>query len=260
VARLPGGKNPLSVEMALQDGWQAFCRAPWHFTLFSVLCAVVLMVLQGVVAAPVLPRGLLPAPALSLLRMLIGTLGFAVVQLWCTIGMMRGAWVASEGGRPGWDTFLRWDGRASGRLLLAQICLVALFAVILIAGIRLTTGVMDLPMANAGAAGLLIGLGVMLLVLYLGLGQIFLPWVALLQGPSPFATLGQGKQVVDPQWMRVLLLALAQVVLLFAGFQACLVGFFVAHPVVVCVSTAAYRQLCGTDDRTGALRAPPSHS
>jgi hypothetical protein len=246
--------------MALQDGWQAFCRAPWPFTLFTILCTVLSVLLWVLASTPELARGQLQPSGLSLLGMLIGNLGFAVVQLWCTIGLIRGAWVALEGGRPGWDTFLRWDGRASGRLLLAQLSLVALFAVLLIAGIRLGTGVMGLPMAHAGAAGLMISLCVFLLGLYLGLGQLFLPWVSLLQGPGPLATLAQGRRVVDPHWARVLLLALAEALLLFAGFLACLVGFFVAHPVVVCVSTAAYRQLFGTDDGTGTLRAPPSRS
>jgi hypothetical protein len=35
------------------------------------------------------------------------------------------------------------------------------------------------------------------------------------------------------------------------------VGFFVAWPVVVCMVTAAYRQLFGPDDRTGFTRSLP---
>jgi hypothetical protein len=246
--------------MALQDGWQAFCRAPWPFTLFSILYAVLSIVLQGLVVPSELAQGQLATPGLPLLRVLIGVLGFVGVQLWGMVGVIRGAWVALEGGRPGWGSFLRWDGRAMGRLLLAQISLVALFAMVLIAGIGLCTGVMGLPMAHARAAGLMISLGMMVLGLYLAVGQIFLSWVALLQGPGPLATLVQGRRKVDPHWARVLLLVLAEALLLFAGLLACLAGLFVALPVVACVSTAAYRQLFGTDDRTGALRAPPSRS
>ena len=35
------GTNKLQVLRAIEDGWQAFCRAPWPFLLFEVLGLVV---------------------------------------------------------------------------------------------------------------------------------------------------------------------------------------------------------------------------
>ena len=35
------GTNKLQVLRAIEEGWQAFCRAPWPFLLFEVLVLVV---------------------------------------------------------------------------------------------------------------------------------------------------------------------------------------------------------------------------
>ena len=36
------GTNKLQVLRAVEDGWQAFCRAPWPFLLFQVLVLVIM--------------------------------------------------------------------------------------------------------------------------------------------------------------------------------------------------------------------------
>ena len=36
------GTNNLQVLRAVEDGWQAFCRAPWAFLLFQALVLVVM--------------------------------------------------------------------------------------------------------------------------------------------------------------------------------------------------------------------------
>jgi uncharacterized membrane protein len=92
-----------------------------------------------------------------------------------------------------------------------------------------------------------------LLLVYLSVGQTFLPWLALLGGQGPLETLQQGRSTVDPQWWQVLLLALVQSLIVLVGLLLCGVGLLAAAPVAICVSTAAYRQLFGADDRTGLL-------
>ena len=37
------GTNKLQVLRAVEDGWQAFCRAPWPFLLFQVLVTLILV-------------------------------------------------------------------------------------------------------------------------------------------------------------------------------------------------------------------------
>jgi uncharacterized membrane protein len=59
--------------------------------------------------------------------------------------------------------------------------------------------------------------------------------------------------VVDQQWWMVLLLVIVQSAIVLAGALLCGVGVLAAAPVSVCVATAAYRQLFGSDDRTGLL-------
>jgi hypothetical protein len=59
--------------------------------------------------------------------------------------------------------------------------------------------------------------------------------------------------VVDPRWTSVVGLWLVQLLMVLLGLVAGVVGVFVAVPVIACSSTAAYRQLFGSRDRTGLL-------
>lgn len=99
-------------------------------------------------------------------------------------------------------------------------------------------------------------LAALVVLTYLAVNQTFLPWVALLEGPDPIETLQRGRATVDPQWWWVVLLGLIQTGILLIGLLLCGVGLLAAAPVALCVATAAYRQLFGTDDRTGLLTAP----
>jgi uncharacterized membrane protein len=51
----------------------------------------------------------------------------------------------------------------------------------------------------------------------------------------------------------VLLLVIVQSAILLAGALLCGVGLLAAAPLSLCVATAAYRQLFGSEDRTGLL-------
>jgi uncharacterized membrane protein len=54
----------------------------------------------------------------------------------------------------------------------------------------------------------------------------------------------------------VLLLTLIESLLMVLGLLACLVGSFVAWPLVVCIATAAYRQLVLASGAPDPLPAP----
>ena len=44
------GTNKLSVLRAVEDGWQAFCRAPWPFVLFQVLVLLIMAPFIGLIS------------------------------------------------------------------------------------------------------------------------------------------------------------------------------------------------------------------
>jgi hypothetical protein len=190
----------------------------------------------------------------SLCLLALNVLAGVVLNLWGTCGLVRGAWVALGGGRPNLSTFTHWDPRALLRLYLPGFLLgcgvVAAVAMALMVAVVLSQ-------ANILLA-LLPGLLLLAGALYLSLSQAFLPQVALLREDHPFAALAQGFEVVGPAWPQVVLLTLLTTGLLVVGLLAAVVGIVVAMPVVVCVSTAAYRQLFGTTDHTGFLRCLPS--
>jgi uncharacterized membrane protein len=255
----------LRVGQALREGWEAFRRAPVPFVAFSLLVALLQLPINVLQDSVTVARNQGTAPSALLLSLLLSMLAL-LVNLWGIAGLVRGAWIALEGGRPRLSTLLHWDGTALRRLLLATLLLALLLLLLLelfrpllqpiltalevsaISGLPPT-----LPVTPLGALALAVGSG---LALYLAVNQSFLGQIALLEGPGPWRTLQRGRAVVDPQWLQVLLLHLLQALLILIGVLACLVGVFVALPVITCMSTAAWRQLAGTADPKGFARVP----
>lgn len=248
----PGSPGRLQILLAVQEGWNAFCRAPWPFMLFTLVTGALSLLFQSLASLDSLPEAIQPPAPVQLLGALLGTVGSVIVSLWGTVGLLRGAWTALEGGRPDWATFTRWDSGAAGRLLLRQLVLGALILVLIIVASLLALGFSQVASALA-AIPALVGFAALI---YLMVNQTFLPWLALLEGDGPLATLQQGRRVVDPQWWRVLLLALVQGAIVLAGALLCGVGLLAAAPLSLCVASAAYRQLFGAEDRTGLLKPP----
>jgi uncharacterized membrane protein len=189
---------------------------------------------------------------IHLIRMVIGSILSVLVSLWSTTGLVRGAWTALEGGSPAFGTFLRWDGQACWRLfrnglvlgiLLAAVLVVA--ALVGVAAAQLTRMLAVVPFLVAFAV-----------VIYLAVNQKFMAQIALLEGAGPIESIARGRARLDPQWGSVLLLALVEFGIALLGLLACVVGLVVAVPVVICVSTAAYRQVFGSEDLTGLLAEP----
>ena len=84
--------------------------------------------------------------------------------------------------------------------------------------------------------------------------QKFLLQLSLLGSNKPLDTLRAGVQGVNPSWWVVLWLAIVESVLHAIAVLFSWGGLFVVVPVMICISTAAYRQLFGSQDHTGLLR------
>jgi len=182
-----------------------------------------------------------------------------LLNLWGTSGLIRGSWLALEGRRPQIADFSHWDPRALVRLALPSLLL---------------SWGLGLLFAMAGLLAVVLGglqpwlalvplLAAVAVALYLSVSQFFLPQLALLRDPNALDTLQAGHRDVDRHWDQVAGLAVLSFVLLVAAaFLGVGLGLFIAWPVVVCIQTAAYRQLFGPIDHTGFSKKalPPTLS
>ena len=221
----------LDVGLAIRDGWQAFCRAPWPFVGFIVLTGV-------------LSQIAIQIPG-------IGWLASIVINLWGGVGLIRGSWIALEGRTLRFGDLTGWDGRAVLRLLTRQLVLALLISLIvlvmislafvaiggpallvelvdklvalppdeeLIAQELLSTGSMlSERLVTSPVAGLSFLIGGVLL-LYLQVNQAFLGFIALLEGRGPIGAIQRGRAVVDGQWWQVMGLMILDTLMLFIGF------------------------------------------
>jgi uncharacterized membrane protein len=262
---------------ALQEGWRAFSRSPGAFVAFPLLVVVLQFLIQplyGRIGSAADPSG----DPLDWLLYLIGLALNLGLNLWCAMGLVRGAGSALEGKRPSLGQLMRWDGPVFLRLLRTWLLLVAVVLVPLLGILVLVGGPLWLLGIFADqlvpinrtmvellgltlAVVLLLLLSVLLLgLIYLVINQSFLTQIVLFEQRGARATLQRGRDLVDPSWLMVLLLTLIESLLLLLGMLACLAGFFVAWPLVVCIATAAYRQLVlgrGEADPLAAPLSPP---
>jgi len=239
------GLTRLRVLKALEDGWSAFTQSPLPFVLFALLVGILSVIFQliaNITAAFSDGTG-------AVVGLIVSFIGGTVVSLWGVIGLIRGAWKALDGQKPSFADLARWDGSAAGRLFINQIVLSVIFGiVVLIAGViagglaQLNNVLVFIPAIAAAVV-----------FIYLGINQKFLPWIALLQEGNPFDTIQRGREGVDPSWWWLVLLLIVEFVILAIGTLLCGVGLLAAGPVVICISTAAYRQLFGDDVTTNAL-------
>jgi len=261
--------NRLNIGDAVHDGSTAFCRAPWSFVIYALLLTgmqILLLPLQD----PVL-RGARGASlgAADWLLFLVAFTASLAVSCWGSVGMVRGAWQALAGERPTLGSLLRWDGPGFRRVFGAWISLSTLLSIpllvlmaVLAGGLGLAwlleRGGLQLTDASLGLPLLLVGLLVILLLgltllslLYFGVNQQFIAQVALLEHREGMATVQRGRQLVDPQWPLLLLLAVIKLLLLVVvGLVVTFgMGLMVAWPVSSCISTAAYRNLVKAESR-----------
>jgi len=258
----PGGRQGprLNFGDALQEGWRAFSRSPGPFVGFPLVVVALQFLIQPL-QSRISNGGVASSDPLDWVLYLIGLTANLLLNLWCAIGLVRGAGSALQGGHPSLGQLMRWDGEVFGRLLRAWLLLAAVVAVPLIGLLLLVGG----PLALLGiyadqlvpfsrtlveVLGLSLAvvfallLGVLLLgVIYLAINQSFLTQIVLFERAGSRTAIQRGRALVDPCWLMVLLLTMIGGLLVLLGLLACLVGAFVAWPLVVCIATAAYRQL-----------------
>lgn len=247
--QVPPGGSSLRVIEAVQEGWRAFVRAPWVFIGFTLLAGVLsslCSLIQGRMEADQV------LTTVQVVRAVVGTALSLLVSLWSTTGLIRGAWSALEGGKPDLGSFTRWDGQACWRLFRNGLVLAILLAALLVVAALVGVAAARLNQALA-VLPFLVAFGVLI---YLTVNQKFLAQVALLEGRGPLDAISRGRTLLDPQWGTVLLLGLVEFGIMVLGLMACCVGLLVAVPVILCTSTAAYRQVFGSEDLTGLLAEP----
>ncbi|EAQ70551.1 putative conserved membrane protein [Synechococcus sp. RS9909] len=239
----------LHVLKAVEDGWNAFTKAPWPFVLFALIVGVLSVVFQLIGNAATGGGDNTTVGVGGIILTIVALIGSWIVSLWGVTGMVRGSWIALDGSKPSFADFSRWDGAAAGRLFVRWIALGIVFLVIAI-----ICGLVGFGLAQLNQVLLWIPAAVgLILFVYLSVNQKFLPYVALLEQRGPFETVQRGRDVVDPSWWWVVLLLIVDAVIIVIGTLLCGVGLLVAAPVVACITTAAYRQLFGSEDQTGLL-------
>ena len=257
----------LSVGRALQDGWQVFQRNPWPFVGFLLLSFGCSLALDW-----------LPTPADNLAN--------GLINLWVSIGLMRGVWLGLQGKQPTFGDLIQLNPGATWRLFSRQFVLGLLLTLISGAAFALAVNaaqasplVEELVSLSVGPDGsdpsqlpallaALQGLGLQLLSspvamlllllgsalsLYVQVNQAFLGYLAVLKGLGPIQALQAGFTTVQQHWWTVLGLLVLQLGVLALGFVACGFGLLAAVPVVSGITASAYLQLFGDDDAAGFL-------
>ena len=257
----------LSVGDALQEGWTTFRRTPWTFVFFALLAFVLSTVVD-----------LLPG--------FVGFIVSAFVDLWATVGLIRGAWLGLNGERLSFGDLIRVNARDIWCLFSRLVLLTLLLGVI-----SATVGILAVTVADAGQLAqsiywrmqifdpsnyqaiyltiteinnLALALGrspVALLVLLIGatllvfiqVNQTFLGFLAVVKGLGPISTLRAGFRTVQRQWWTVFGLLAMQLVIILLGLIAFGFGLLAAIPVVACSTASACRQLFGVDDSSFLL-------
>lgn len=248
------GTNKLQVLRAVEDGWQAFCRAPWTFLLFQILAGLIMLPFAALAAGGVARLAevrelMVIHPVGAWAGLIIGVVGHVVVALWTVVGLTRGAWMSLDGRKPSFADFTRWDRPASARLLGSAILLAILVVVACAIAALIGTG-----LGKVNAVLSVIPMVVLtIFLIWLGVTQKFLIQASLLGTSQPTKTIGLGINMVNPSWWMVLWLGIVEAVINTIGGLFSYGGLLVVVPVVLCISTAAYRQLFGSEDHTGLL-------
>jgi uncharacterized membrane protein len=247
------GTNKLQVLRAVEDGWQAFCRAPWPFLLFQVLVTVILVPFGALLLAGLLRLNSSELPLLhpvaAGIAVVVGAIGYVIVGLWGVVGITRCAWMSLDGQRPSFRNFTRWDGAASGRLLASVILLAVVLGVVGVLAALIGAGLNGLNAALTVIPVIVFGI----FYIWFLISQKFLLQLSLFGVKRPVETIQAGASGVNPSWWVVLWLAIVESVIHAVAALFSYGGLFVVFPVVICISTAAYRQLFGSQDHTGIL-------
>ena len=247
------GTNKLQVLRAVEDGWQAFCRAPWPFLLFQVLVTLILVPFGALLLGGLLRLNSSELPFLhpvaAGIAVVVGAIGYVIVGLWGVVGITRCAWMSLDGQRPSFRNFTRWDRAASGRLLGSAILLAIVLGVVGLVAALIGTGLNALNTTLTVIPVIVFGI----FYIWFLISQKFLLQLSLFGVKRPVETIQAGVSGVNPSWWVVLWLGIVESVIHAVAALFSYGGLFVVFPVVICISTAAYRQLFGSQDHTGIL-------
>ncbi len=254
MATTPTGSS-LQVLKAVEDGWNAFCKAPWSFLLFQILVGVVTLPFIGIAAlggtriAAVKEVAWLH-PVLGYLLLVVGLIGYIIVVLWGIVGLIRGAWTALDGQKPDFAVFTRWDQSSSWRLLGSLILYIVVIAVASVIAYLIGLGLGQINQALI----VIPSIALAIFAIWFLVTQQFLVQNSLLGSKNSANALSSGIDVINPSWWIVLWLLIVEAVIHTIAATFHYGGLFVMVPAMVCISTAAYRQLFGSTDNTGLLK------
>ena len=259
----------LSVGKALREGWQGFRRSPWPFAFFTLFALVLSTAVDLIPDLPRIPR----------------LIGSSLVDLWASVGLIRGAWLGLDGRSIRFGDLIRVNLPALWRLFSRQVALAlpltlfssgvlflaataadsrallqSIYLQLLIPGPSsseassvlipqmqgLAIAIISNPMA------MLVTLGGIIVVVNVQVNQAFLGFLAVLEGLGPIRTIRKGFHTARSEWWHVLGLLVLQTLILLLGAIACGFGLLAAIPVVACSAASAYRQLFGAGTGTGA--------
>lgn len=249
----PNGAS-LQVLRAVEDGWNAFCKAPWSFLLFQALVGLVmlpfvLMTIAGGARIAAVKEVAELHPILGGVLLIVGLIGYVIVLLWGIVGLIRGTWIALEGRKPEFRDFTRWDGAASGRLLGSMILVWIVIAIASVIAYLIGLGLGQINQALI----LIPSIALAIFGIWFMVTQKFLVQSSLLGSKNSADALSAGLKVINPSWWIVLWLVIIEATIHAIAAAFHYGGLFVAVPVLVCISTAAYRQLFGSTENTGLL-------
>ena len=250
----------LSVGKALREGWQGFRRSPWPFAFFALIALVLSTAIDLIPDLPRIPR----------------LIGSSMVDLWASVGLIRGAWLGLDGRSIRFGDLILVNLPALWRLFSRQVALalpLTLFSSgvlflaataadsrALLQSIYLQLLIGDRSSSETSSAlipqmqglaiaiisnpiAMLVTLGGFIVVLYVHVSQAFLGFLAVLEGLGPIRTIRKGFLTVRSDWWQVLGLLVLQTLILLLGAIACGFGLLAAIPVVACSTASAYRQL-----------------
>ena len=239
---------------ALRDGWQGVRGSPWPFAFFALFA---LVLSSAVDLIPDLPR--IPKLITS-----------GLVDLWASVGLIRGAWLGLDGRSIRFGDLSRVNLPELWRLFGRQVTLAvpislfnsgvlfisvtaadsrALFQSIYLqlfisnpSSSETTTAFIPQKqgLAIAGISNpipMLVMLGGIIVVVYVHVNQAFLGFLAVLEGLGPIHTIRQGFRNVRSDWRQALGLLLS-------------FGLLAAIPVLACSTASAYRQVFGAGAET----------
>jgi len=243
----PRSQQPLAIRSAVERGWAAFGRCPWvlmGFTLLSGGANLAAQLLHSYQSRLVLSLLGKPDPVAIALTAAAWIL-YVVTGLWLVVGLMRGAQLALNQGRPRLGALIRVDGKAMlrcfGTVVLVLVVLVLIWHLAQ-ASSWLLTMIQPLLAPLPVVAGLAA-------IIYLSADQILSLPLVLIGGLNPLAAFRCSRAATDPHWLQALGLTLVLLGMVLAGFLVLLVGLVVTLPLAACTLTAAYQQLFGPDDR-----------